>query len=919
MPNESTGLGASKVVPIIVVAGDVCIDWLSIVVDPVASNVTPPMNWQLVGGRHMYARPGGAWLTADFVKAAVGDRARVLKPEGEPELANVPPEKIIHSMLMLDRRPRERNREKVMFWAVSKFEGYAGPPPGEQPVIKAVENDEKDVTIVMLDDAGNGFRDDTNAWPAALNKDCKPLVIYKVRRPLMEGQLWERLKGSHLERTIALLSADELRGEGATVSRALSWERTATDLVVSVAHDPKFGSLRNCPFLIAPLGVEGVVLMRCNGGQVVQSHLWYEPSLIEGELRATPKGDMSGFGSAFSAAVAVALIRDGCPCLFDYDATERALHDGIIQGLHVQRRLLDEAFGLCEKDKKRQPPDYPSKEIFAKPADRNPYVCVSLPDLPRAGDARKMAEYRSWRILETKRKKVFEELAADVVRHGVKGMLDEIPMGRFGKLVTIDRSEIESYRSIRNLIREFLKNPNPERPLCLAVFGPPGGGKSFGVTQVALDVAGEGQIEKLDFNVSQWDKPDYLIHALHRVRDHALRGKVPLVFFDEFDAKLAEENLGWLKYFLAPMQDGVFADGLSTHQVGKAIFVFAGGIFFTFADFRKEIMGEDIAPDGNVREAGDSTDKPVAKAQTSRTSPESRSKQIDDMKAAKAPDFLSRLRGNVDVFGLDPPVGTNLVRRALVLRSNLEKKFPKLKDSSDAIHIDDGVLRAFLRVPGYEHGARSLEAILEMSNLVGRTHFDPSMLPPRQQLDLHVDGSAFMALVEHHQTLGAKLEEIAKAIHETFLKEELANGIKMGSRPSMKVWEDLDDLYKNSNREQAAYYPYLLRAAGCDFEKDEDGSKPLVKFSDDEIDRLAQMEHGRWVEERRIKQPDHPDLCLWKDLPKKEKDKDIRSVEAIPEILSKVGLRVVRLSEGFRDRSPGRKRSRKEKSRGAAA
>lgn len=69
--------------------------------------------------------------------------------------------------------------------------------------------------------------------------------------------------------------------------------------------------------------------------------------------------------------------------------------------------------------------------------------------------------------------------------------------------------------------------------------------------------------------------------------------------------------------------------------------------------------------------------------------------------------------------------------------------------------------------------------------------------------------------------------------------------------------------------------------------------------------RVAQMEHDRWVEERRIKQPgqpDHPDLCLWKDLPKKEKDKDIRSVGAIPD-----------------NSPPDGKRSRKEKTRGAAA
>ncbi|HJZ68096.1 MAG TPA: hypothetical protein VKF81_08250 [Blastocatellia bacterium] len=53
--------------PVIVVVGDVCIDWLSIPVDSmVPSPEAEPMNWQLRGGRHMYARRGGAAAAAGF-------------------------------------------------------------------------------------------------------------------------------------------------------------------------------------------------------------------------------------------------------------------------------------------------------------------------------------------------------------------------------------------------------------------------------------------------------------------------------------------------------------------------------------------------------------------------------------------------------------------------------------------------------------------------------------------------------------------------------------------------------------------------------------------------------------------------------------------------------------------------------------
>ena len=884
--------------PCIVVAGDVCIDWLSIPVESLVPgpDSSQPMNWQLRGGRHMYARRGGAWLTADFVEAAVGDRAKVAKPQPEPNLENVPPEKIIHSMLTLGGSDRVRDRENIPHWVVTRFDGYAGPASPKKPEVKSVENDDEHAQIVLLDDAGNGFRDNKDVCPLALKLECKPLVLYKVRRPLGEGALWERLKAFHLERTIVLLGADELRGEGGSISRGLSWERTATDLILSLAREPKFAGLRNCPFLIVSLGIEGAVLVRCQNGQVGRAHLWYVPNRTEGESLRMGRGDMSGFGSALAAEITSALVKSGHEAQ-DLEKLDEPLRTGIRGGLSVMHRLLEEAFGPCDagdgdkSPKARRPPDYPAKEIFNKaPGNTPPVSDVPLPRLSS------ILNFRSWRILDSKRTEAFVKLAAVVARQGAETAFKKVPIGQFAELTTLDRSEIESYRSIRNLIREFLNNPRPKRPLCLAVFGAPGSGKSFGVAQVALSLDTEGKIEKLDFNVSQWNTPEYLVNALHRVRDHAIQGKVPLVFFDEFDSQLGTQRLGWLKYFLAPMQDGVFADGLFTHDIGKAIFVFAGGTAFTFAEFARG-----TAPAGDRGKAP--TELAVKRATRTESAGEKEPNASQaDPKTVKLPDFVSRLRGHVDIFGLDPPVDTNLLRRALILRSNILKKFPTLKDGSGALRIDDGVLRSFLQVPGYSHGARSLEAILDMSQLVGRTHFDPSLLPPLHQLNLHVDGNAFMDVIQRQpqQLLGEKIEEIAEAIHELYLREELAkkdrqgNRAKISDRDSLRHWKDLSELYKNSNREQAASYPTLLDAAGCGIEEGSDGSG--FKFSEPEIEKLARMEHDRWIQERRIKQPDHPDLVSWSDLPKEEKDKDIRVIEAIPGILAKVGLRVVRLA-----------------------
>ena len=71
---------------------------------------------------------------------------------------------------------------------------------------------------------------------------------------------------------------------------------------------------------------------------------------------------------------------------------------------------------------------------------------------------------------------------------------------------------------------------------------------------------------------------------------------IPLVFWDEFDTSLDQTPLGWLRYFLAPMQDGSFLEGQVTHPIGRAIFVFAGGTCNRMEEFGTKL---DDDPDKN--------------------------------------------------------------------------------------------------------------------------------------------------------------------------------------------------------------------------------------------------------------------------------------------------------------------------------
>ena len=102
----------------------------------------------------------------------------------------------------------------------------------------------------------------------------------------------------------------------------------------------------------------------------------------------------------------------------------------------------------------------------------------------------------------------------------------------------------------------------------------------MGTKQIAFEILGK-DAPLLEFNLSQFSDPVDLIGAFHQVRDTVLGGRTPVVFWDEFDS----QNLKWLQYLLAPMQDGKFQSGQLTHTLGKSVFVFAGATSWDFEHF----------------------------------------------------------------------------------------------------------------------------------------------------------------------------------------------------------------------------------------------------------------------------------------------------------------------------------------------
>lgn len=788
----------------IVVKGDVSVDWYRV---PVPEHLGANENWRLSEGSQMLVLSGGALLLADMVQAAVG-KAREIQRQTLSRLRLASPARVIRSHAELAAFPRsvdKKDQGKLVYRVKREF-GFEGPKSGRPPCppLDQVQKD-SDTEIVVLDDAGNGFRDmETVEWPSALSKPGQePIVIYKTCRPLAQGRLWQHLLEHHRQHLITIVTVNDLRAHGLHVSRRLSWDRSAIDFARQLAHHDTTSALCQSRYLIVTLGMDGALIHSNNNGES-ELKLIFDSQRLEDDFHNSCPGRMFGVTTAFTAAL-ISRIKD---------KDLQDLESGVKYGLRSSRHLLQLGFGSQLGHL-----GIPSQKIFTPPDIPWDFASTTVP--LASGDDQEGKEAPSpenWTILSEVVGHGYEVVACDQVRTGSALELLDVPTAQFGKLKTVDRSEIESFQSIRNLMREYLTPRAPARPLSIAVFGPPGAGKSFGVTEVAKSMD-DPRIEKHAFNVAQFTCIDDLITAFHSVRDLAIAGKIPLVFFDEFDSSFKDTPLGWLKYFLAPMQDGEFKHGEQMHPIGQAIFVFAGGTAHTLEAFCRETR-------------------------------ENEQKEKDVFIANKGPDFVSRLRGHVNILGLDQQDDDDKVyklRRAILLRAMLEFKASHLIDSKGNCRIDQGILSAFINTPRFNHGARSLEAILDMSLLSEIDVYEPSALPSKRQLAMHVDSEYFMAQVIKEANWAAKLEQLSQAVHRKYVENQ--QGRKDPGDPSMQPWDQLPPDLQESNRQQAADLPAKLRVLGYGIRPAQGRPKALT-LSEEQIELLAQMEHQRWSIER---------------------------------------------------------------------
>ena len=942
----------------ILVAGDVCLDVVSIPVPAPAAGSGKLDNWQQTGEVRTNYLPGGAFLLAEFIQASCPEHdVRAPIPGRPDELASrsnserhmsmkeflsiserLTRDEIVHSLLRLGVFKENPDSKEANTIRLSESHGFSGPAK-DDPSLKILPPGDPDSSarIVVLDDTGNRFRRSPDQWPTVVDKPATaepPVFIYKLHRPLptgmVENKLWNAIMANHADRCIVVISVDDLREIDAPINRGLSWERTVLDLVWQLLNTDALKPLRDCPHLVVRLGLDGTLYWHREKEDEYYAWIVYDPNGIEGAGAGTRPGKMVGYASVFTASM-TRQIADAGPikslsCEKDdegkLNSPPEAIINAIKRGLIDSRRLLEIGFGRDILN-----PCYPKEELFEVRKDNESFfACQSVPIIHGAS----VPDRGYWRLIES----LFSDKpdllhravsmsATGAEPHNTKDierldkedrkvyeLLRQVPIAKFGKgLRAIDRCEIENYRALYDLMCEYTAMLSPPRPLSIAVFGPPGAGKSYGIKMVAKALENLEQrrpIEPITFNLSQYQRAEELADAFHLVRDRVLSGKMPLVFFDEFDTSLAGKPLGWLRYFLSPMQDGEFLDRGTPHPIGQAIFVFAGGTCGSYAEFAKPVMC--VNPGEGDKEV------------------------LDTFRKAKGPDFLSRLRATLDIPGLDlqtdfdpygpvekfPSEPAILLRRANILAYQLKEKAPHLCDSKGVLNVSPSVLRALLHLPKFVHGNRSFEAMLDMSHFQNAEKFTPALLPASVHTELHASASQLAQLLSTDYPFRPKERElIARKIHEYYVKKRKSDPECKLSDPALRDWDDLSkdesgQKLQRSNLEQADHIAVKLRSVGLWFRKIIRGMPVDLNARtriESKLLELAQLEHKRWIAEKRkagwIAASDnlrasrcdrylmHNALFPWDKLSDEQKKLDLDTVQNIPDFLAAAEYEII--------------------------
>lgn len=818
-------------------------------------NTAPQGYFQTHQHSQLHQREGGAWFVAQLIEQALAGHRMVETQSLDVELLRPTPPAagemcaaggVAHAFSVWAWHGKDQ-KDPNAAWHISEFLGCQEADWSSGKGLPAVPALPEAPDLLVIDDLGLGFASHEEAWPDCLRgrAPAPQRVLIKGWPPFDRPLYAKLLAPDQADKVTVLVGAAALRDHGASLSCGESWDRTLEEIQAEFQPGGLCWPLRFCRRVVVVFGRSAAAVFSRVPRSPLEAtqlppalqfeRLVFDPGVLEDTWgRELPKLTF-GTGTAMAAVMAVHELMDVSP----------SSHVTMSRGLAAARWL--HRLGAGQN----------ATTLDLTAAEKKAFVLdeAKLPEGDfRSGYPRELLDACELNVSETNvpptlltdalgNDEDFLRVAAlNVVHHGPRRSLRSVPQMAMGHFFTVDREEIESLNTVRHLIVDYVNRPTDRRPLSIAVFGPPGSGKSFAIKEIAAQLYGKERTV-IEINLSQLPSLNELHEAFHRVRDASVKGQIPLVFWDEFDTSRDDVPLGWLKEFLAPMQDSHFVAHGNEHPFGKCIFIFAGGTSATFQAFDKSRLS--FSDDANERTAG------------------------QNFREVKGPDFISRLRGHVNVKGPNPREGSSvrrdpvcMLRRALLLRGLVQKHHPAMIDAKTGrLSMAAPVANAFISAECYLHGARSMEAIVSLSKPSPSQRFGPSALPQASVVTMHVSPD-FITIAgdrERYHISPEDVETLAREKHEAWLATKKGHGYSYGkersdiepkTHPLLLPWEQLSEDERDANRNPASLGVQRLAALGFEIRPATAALPSSPPLDADALRKLCHAEHRRWMREK---------------------------------------------------------------------